>query len=327
MLILLIVSVLVNVAFVTLIERKILGLAQYRKGPRKVSLVGVLQPVADAVKLFTKEVVFPFKGNSLIFVFSPIAGLAISLGLWTLLPYFENTYPLWVSSILFITVLGIGTYPLLIRGWSSNRKYAIVGALRGVAQTISYEIRLALILFSFLLISMSTRLHYIVMINSFVFLWGLSPIIRGLWLISCVAETNRTPFDFAEGESELVSGFNVEYGGRGFAIIFIAEYSIILLLRMLTGTIMGFNNSSGGGRFVSMVVFAFVWIWFRATYPRYRYDMLINLAWKSILPNVLLILIWVAPIVRVFLFCKSKLLKLKGSWPFESIYSFVFKIV
>jgi NADH-ubiquinone oxidoreductase chain 1 len=191
------------------------------------------------------------------------------------------------SIIVILIVISIGVYPLLLAGWSSNRKYAILGGLRGVSQTISYEIRLALILLILLIYLNRFSLENIIRNSYSISMIILNPLLVIFWLVSCLAETNRTPFDFSEGESELVSGFNVEYGSGGFAVIFIAEYARIYFLRILSAFIMFGSNSREIKRSFFIVILIFFWIWRRSTLPRFRYDFLINLAWKRILPLVL----------------------------------------
>ena len=275
---------MVNVAFFTLLERKILGLAQRRKGPNKVAISGLLQPFADAVKLFLKEVVRPTERN-IFFLFSPLLGLILVLFTWWLAPLEIFQREVEITALLLLVLLRIRLYPLLLAGWTSNRKYALIGAIRGVAQTLSYEIRLAVVFFCFFCIATSFRLfsvsiaaHY----SAFVFIGA--PLLA-LWIVSCIAETNRTPFDFAEGESELVSGFNIEYGGGLFAIIFIAEYARIMFFSLLTSQFLGFTSNLT--MIVFTLVFCFIWVWVRATLPRFRYDILIRMAWKVLLPSAL----------------------------------------
>ena len=245
---------------------------------------GILQPFADAIKLFFKERRITLVGNSYLFALAPVIGMFLVLLLWTLCPLLEGISVGSVTVLVLFAVLRLNLYPLLVAGWASNSKYALVGALRGVAQTISYEIRLAVVVLRFLLLSFSITMRG--------WVGGLRatsaaiislPIIR-VWLISGVAETNRTPFDFAEGESELVSGFNIEYGAGGFALIFIAEYASILFLRFLTRAMLAGQPALGALRALGTVSLAFIWVWLRATLPRYRYDKLINLAWKGLLP-------------------------------------------
>lgn len=279
---------LINVAFFTLIERKILGLRQARKGPNKVSFIGLLQPIADAVKLFAKEASFPSNSNWILFYIGPAIALCLVLSVWAMLPQSPSTIESLLSLGLLVLLLRLGTFPLLIIGWRSNRAYRIVGGLRGVAQAVSYEIRLALILICVFLIFGGLRLSLSLTAPRLLLLLALPGAF--LWFVSCVAETNRTPFDFAEGESELVSGFNTEYSAGGFALIFIAEYASILGLSALTVSLfVGVPAFSFRGG-ILLTLLGGVWVWLRATFPRFRYDKLIGLAWKTFLPQ------------RVFLF-------------------------
>ena len=287
-----IVPVLVNVAFFTLLERKILGLSQSRKGPNKVALIGVLQPFADAIKLFVKERFKPSAGNKILFLVAPLAGIFLVLLIWALIPLMSLPLALRFSGLFLLVILRLNLYPLLLAGWASNRKYAFVGAIRGVAQTISYEISLALIILRFLSLRRKAEITGWTDGRHPSYLFNVAAPLMVLWWVSCVAETNRTPFDFAEGESELVSGFNVEYGGGGFALIFIAEYASILFLSLLTAALT--IRAEGGRSWVAVgaLGFAYAWVWLRATFPRYRYDILIALAWKSILPATLVFLVF-----------------------------------
>jgi len=276
------------VAFFTLLERKILGLSQSRKGPNKVSWAGLLQPFADAVKLFLKERTRPFRGNWVLFLSTPALGLLLVLWIWALLPQGVERYDF--SLVILLVLIGLSLYPLLLAGWASHRRYALIGAIRGVAQTISYEIRLALLLMAVFRGLQRLSLTRLLRFNDWrAFRWFSLLIL--LWWVTCLAETNRTPFDFAEGESELVSGFNVEYGAGGFALIFMAEYARILGLSLLTRLFLGRKGLlSLGGLFVACGV-GFAWVWARATLPRHRYDKLIDLAWKGILPLALALLL------------------------------------
>lgn len=274
--------VLVNVAFVTLLERKILGYTQLRLGPNKISFAGVFQPFRDAVKLFVKQFEVNSNVNWKIFSLSPVFILIISLTLWVVTPLnsFFRSWPLSIISLLI--VLSLGVYPILLRGWASNSKYAMIGSIRGVAQTISYEISLALVIMQFivLFIRINIKDHIESSLRSIL----VVPTTAVIWIVLLLAETNRTPFDFAEGESELVSGFNIEYASIGFVLIFLREYARIILFS--TFTIVVFFNKrvfSIYTAFTSLVVSS-IWIIIRATFPRYRYDKLINIAWKRYLP-------------------------------------------
>lgn len=294
--VIIIIPALVNVAFLTLLERKILGYAQERKGPNKVAFIGLLQPFADAVKLFTKESVKPEWRNKRLYFVAPVMSLLLALWVWGLVPLLETGVVFRYSAIILLIIISFGVYPTLLAGWSSNRKYALIGALRGVAQTISYEVRLALFIFRFLILSGCLTIRGVVGINKDILLGVLLVPLGLLWFVRCLAETNRTPFDFAEGESELVSGFNIEYGRGGFALIFMAEYASILFLSLLTVSLLFCRNFQRLLMYLGMTGISGVWIWARATLPRYRYDMLINLAWKRFLPaslNFLLILVGV----------------------------------
>ena len=286
------VPVLLNVAFFTLLERKILGLRQARKGPNKVAWGGLLQPFADAIKLFVKEGAGLFFTNQALYLASPALAMGLIMWLWRLLPLAGGPLPVGYSALLFLVILRLNLYPLLLAGWSSNSKYALVGAMRGVAQTISYEIRLALLLLSALVLRGATEVEgWLETVSRGVGLWLIAPLLL-LWVVSCVAETNRTPFDFAEGESELVSGFNIEYGAAGFALIFMAEYARILMLSLLRAIMLLGQAGFSCLRALAIVRLAYTWVWLRATFPRYRYDKLIALAWKRILPAALALLIF-----------------------------------
>jgi len=292
--------VLVGVAFFTLFERKLLGYIQLRKGPNKVGVGGLLQPFADAIKLFSKEHIPPSISNYLVYLGAPSFSLGLSLLIWVRIPSFFNIISFNKRVLFFLCGLGVGVYGLLAAGWSSNSKYSLIGALRGVAQTVSYEVRLVLILFSPLALTLGYEwATFFVFQEGFWFIL-LFPAPALIWLISCLAETNRTPFDFAEGESELVSGYNTEYRRGGFALIILAEYTRILLISFLFGIIF----LGGGSSFlilISFLVLAFTFVWVRGTLPRFRYDKLMNLAWKSFLPFSISYVVWVAGLLSLVL--------------------------
>nr|YP_003097176.1 NADH dehydrogenase subunit 1 [Psacothea hilaris]ACR44365.1 NADH dehydrogenase subunit 1 [Psacothea hilaris] len=280
----LIICVLVGVAFLTLLERKVLGYIQIRKGPNKVGFLGLVQPFSDAIKLFTKEQTYPFMSNFNLYYFSPVMNLFLALILWICMPFFSVNISFNLSILYFLSISSLSVYTVMLAGWSSNSNYALLGSLRAVAQTISYEVSLVLILMSFLFLVLSFSILDLMKYQKYVwFCWLMAPLCL-MWLVSSLAETNRTPFDFAEGESELVSGFNVEYSSGGFAMIFLAEYASILFMSFmccmlfLGGDLMSFLF------FLKVGFMGFFWIWVRGTLPRFRYDKLMYLAWKKYLP-------------------------------------------
>nr|YP_010691634.1 NADH dehydrogenase subunit 1 [Ceratitis cosyra]WBU94558.1 NADH dehydrogenase subunit 1 [Ceratitis cosyra] len=280
----LVICVLVSVAFLTLLERKVLGYIQIRKGPNKVGLMGIPQPFCDAIKLFTKEQTYPLLSNYISYYFSPIFSLFISLVVWLCMPLFIKLFSFNLGILFFLCCTSLGVYTVMIAGWSSNSNYALLGGLRAVAQTISYEVSMALILLSFVfLIGSYNILDFFYYQNYIWFVIFLFPISL-VWFCICLAETNRTPFDFAEGESELVSGFNVEYSSGGFALIFMAEYASILFMSMLFSVIFLGCDLFSLMFYVKLTFISFVFIWVRGTLPRFRYDKLMYLAWKSFLP-------------------------------------------
>lgn len=292
--------ILLAIAFYTLIERKFLGYFHLRKGPNKVRLIGIPQPFADAIKLFFKEQVFPFTANKTPFIIAPMLGLMLALLIWVIFPHQNNSFWMQFGVLYFICVSRINVYSTFIAGWGSNSKYALLGALRGIAQTISYEIRIALILISMLTLKLNIDFTLITNSNkSWVILILL--IVSIIWFISILAETNRTPFDFAEGESELVSGFNVEYRRGIFALIFIAEYTRILAISVITSAL--FFSSTLIKHSLILILFttiiSILFIWVRATLPRIRYDFLIALTWKTFLPLILAILIILIPLKNI----------------------------
>nr|UDP55642.1 NADH dehydrogenase subunit 1 [Scatella tenuicosta] len=281
---LLLICVLVSVAFLTLLERKVLGYIQIRKGPNKVGLMGIPQPFCDAIKLFTKEQTYPLLSNYISYYFSPIFSLFLSLLIWMCMPMFIKLFSFNLGLLFFLCCTSLGVYTVMIAGWSSNSNYALLGGLRAVAQTISYEVSLALILMSFIfLIGNFNMLNFYVYQNYIWFLVILFPMAL-VWFVISLAETNRTPFDFAEGESELVSGFNVEYSSGGFALIFLAEYSSILFMSMLFCVLFLGCDVLSFQFYFKLMFISFMFIWARGTLPRFRYDKLMYLAWKCFLP-------------------------------------------
>lgn len=278
-----VIIVLIGVAFLTLLERKVLGYIQIRKGPNKVGFIGILQPFGDAIKLFTKEQIYPYLSNYIIYYLSPIINLFLALILWLSIPFLRILINFNFSWLYFLIISSLRVYTIILAGWASNSNYSILGRLRAIAQTISYEASLALILLSFLFIILRFNIIDFIKFQKYIwFLYIFFPLCL-IWFVSRLAETNRTPFDFAEGESELVSGFNVEYSAGGFALIFIAEYSNILFISILCSLLfLGFGLDFMF--FIKIVLIGFLWIWVRGTLPRYRYDKLMYLAWKTYLP-------------------------------------------
>lgn len=283
-----IVFVLVSVAFLTLLERKVLSFTQIRKGPNKLGWVGLLQPFSDAVKLFSKEDAAPTFSNIVLFWFSPLLGFVVTIVVWLALPNLRGIIDLKYGVLFFLCCVRVRVYGVIFSGWASNSKYALLGSLRAIAQTISYEIVLAFIFLYLLFLTKRLSFEqFVLQQGHFCFFYVGLPIIL-VFFFSCVVETNRAPFDLAEGESELVSGFNVEYGGLKFALIFISEYARIIWMCFLI-------RISFIGR--PLVFFTIFWVFFflflRSSFPRIRYDYLISVTWKKFLPLVLIFFLFV----------------------------------
>ena len=294
--------VLISISFFTLLERKVLGYIQLRKGPNKVGIMGLLQPFADALKLFSKEVNKPRISNITPFLISPSIRLFLALILWFIYPRRSPVFIISFGILLFLCVSRLRVYATLASGWTSNSKYSLLGSLRGVAQTISYEVSISLILLSCLIIV--RRLNFINIYEYIIFgAFFIFPPLFLIWFTTTLAETNRTPFDFAEGESELVSGFNTEYRGATFALIFMAEYLNILVIGLFSSLIFIGFISFGVVKDVLLIFytlfFSFIFIWVRGSFPRIRYDRLINLTWKGFLPFSLGIIIFFIPLLYI----------------------------
>nr|YP_009503282.1 NADH dehydrogenase subunit 1 [Bathytoma punicea]AXA45197.1 NADH dehydrogenase subunit 1 [Bathytoma punicea] len=293
------ICILLAVAFFTLLERKGLSYIQLRKGPNKVGLMGLPQPIADAAKLLTKEIAKPTMANYSLYFVAPIFSFILALLLWQLYPsLYSLSYFKW-GILFFLCVSSMNVYGTLLAGWASNSKYALLGSLRAIAQTISYEVSMALVLLFPLFLVGTFSFTEIKESQELVWFSLLMIPVSFIWFTTCVAETNRAPFDFAEGESELVSGFNIEYGAAGFALIFLAEYANILVMSLFSALLFLGGSSflftqTDIGFMLKVLFFAFTFIWVRGSYPRFRYDLLMNLTWKGFLPASLSFLLVIA---------------------------------
>nr|AGS43420.1 NADH dehydrogenase subunit 1 [Ovis aries]WEW64814.1 NADH dehydrogenase subunit 1 [Ovis ammon karelini]QNN91172.1 NADH dehydrogenase subunit 1 [Ovis aries]QNN91301.1 NADH dehydrogenase subunit 1 [Ovis aries]QNN91782.1 NADH dehydrogenase subunit 1 [Ovis aries] len=295
----LIIPILLAVAFLTLVERKVLGYMQFRKGPNVVGPYGLLQPIADAIKLFIKEPLRPATSSISMFILAPILALTLALTMWIPLPMPYPLINMNLGVLFMLAMSSLAVYSILWSGWASNSKYALIGALRAVAQTISYEVTLAIILLSVLLMNGSFTLSTLIITQEQVWLifpaWPLAM----MWFISTLAETNRAPFDLTEGESELVSGFNVEYAAGPFALFFMAEYANIIMMNIFTTTLFlgAFHNPYMPELYtinftIKSLLLTITFLWIRASYPRFRYDQLMHLLWKNFLPLTLALCMW-----------------------------------
>nr|QDH07394.1 NADH dehydrogenase subunit 1 [Microcondylaea bonellii] len=279
---------LIAMAFLTLLERKSLGYMQLRKGPNKLGLTGMPQPLADAMKLLTKASPTPTSSNHIPMSLAPSIALTLALMLWCLYPTPHPVAHKSLGLLLFIVISATAVYSILAGGWSTNSKYALLGAMRAMAQTISYEIPMILTLIFYALLSNSLDLSDFSENPSAKFKWQLAIPMALIWLTVMLAETNRTPFDFAEGESELVSGFNVEYSGTKFAMFFMAEYLNILFMSLISSILLLNSNNWAPA-------FAFFFLLTRGTMPRHRYDLMMTMAWESLIPTTLTFTLLISP--------------------------------
>jgi NADH-quinone oxidoreductase subunit H len=299
------VPIMLTVAYLTLAERKVIGYMQIRIGPNRVGPYGLIQPLADGLKLLFKEIIIPTNSNKFLFIMAPILGLAPSLAAWAVIPFNDGMAitNLNAGLLYLLAMTSMAVYGIIIAGWASNSKYAFLGAVRSAAQIVSYEIAMGFALVCVLMASQSMNLGDIVrgqqgslgILN-----WYFIPLFPMflVYLISGVAETNRAPFDMAEGESEIVAGFHVEYSGMAFAMFFLAEYANMILIAFLTSIMflggwlspVPFLPDSFIWLLAKASFFLFLFLWLRATFPRYRYDQLMRLGWKVFIP---LTIIWV----------------------------------
>ena len=307
-----IVPLLVAVAYLTLLERKVMASMQQRRGPNVVGLFGLLQPLADGLKLLIKETILPSSANTIIFILAPIITFLLALVTWSVIPFGAGMVLIDLNvGILFVfAISSLGVYGIIAAGWSSNSKYSFLGALRSAAQMVSYEVSIGLIIMCVLLCAGSLNLSEIVYAQKEV--WYCVPLfpLFIMFFISGLAETNRAPFDLPEAEAELVSGYNTEYAAMGFALFFLGEYAnMILMCSVLSILFLGgwlplinispFNLIPGVFWFgFKVTILLFVFVWVRAAFPRYRYDQLMRLGWKVFLPFSLA---WVLFVSGIFI--------------------------
>jgi len=299
--------VILTVAYLTYFERKIIGFMQTRIGPNRVGFRGLLQPFADVIKLVMKEVILPTNANRYLFFIAPVLSIMPAIAAWVVIPFYPGLVAANVNAglLLILAVTSIGVYGVIISGWASNSKYAFLGALRSAAQMVAYEIAMGFAVVGVLMASQTLNLTQIVQEQAGgIWHWYFIPLLPlfFVYFISGVAETNRLPFDVAEGESEIVAGFHVEYSGTAFAVFFLAEYanmvliSAIAALLFLGGWLSPFEgipyigHASAGWMFLKMAFFLFLYLWFRGTFPRYRYDQIMRLGWKVFIP---ITLVWI----------------------------------
>ncbi|MEJ2553689.1 MAG: NADH-quinone oxidoreductase subunit NuoH [Gammaproteobacteria bacterium] len=316
---LIVVPIMLSVAYLTLAERKVIGYIQVRIGPNRVGPRGLLQPIADGLKLLMKEIIVPTNANRYLFVVAPILALAPALAAWAVIPFSDGMVLANIdASLLYILALtSMGVYGIIIAGWASNSKYAFLGALRSAAQVVSYEIAMGFALVGVLLAAGSLNLGTVVTSQEGGILhWFWLPLLPLflVYFISGVAETNRAPFDVAEGESEIVAGFHVEYSGMTFALFFLAEYANMILVAALVslmfcgGWLSPFQGIPGLEQafawvpglvwfLAKMAFFLFMFLWFRATFPRYRYDQIMRLGWKVFIPITIVALLVIGAVV------------------------------
>ena len=283
---------LLSVAFFTLFERKVIGLFHNRLGPNKVSFLGLLQPLLDAFKLLTKQPITPTRSNKFTYNASPHLALILAVFIWVTMPMLYVTFSFNYSIVVFFCVGSILVFSVLLAGWSSNSKYSLIGSLRSVAQSISYESVFSTLIVLCIILLMSFSIRSSIVMSSVAL-----ALILPIWLICTLAETHRAPFDFSESESELVSGFNTEYSGAYFAFIFLSEYTMLLYSCMLISHIFFYFllPSSIFSIVIITLALRFLFIWIRVTFCRFRYDMLMSFSWKVLLPTSLVLFLFYFP--------------------------------
>nr|APF47482.1 NADH dehydrogenase subunit 1 [Snellenius radicalis] len=279
---------MISVAFLTLFERKIMALFHYRKGPNKNAFIGIFQPFNDALKLLFKEYFFPKKSNFYIYILSPsIMFILISMN-WLIYPFFMNLLNFNNNLLFFLSMMSMGVYGLILAGWSSNSMFSMIGSIRSIAQSISYEVIFSLSIMLMLMILNFFNLNNIMKFNKYINFMIIFLPISMIMLISMLAEINRTPFDLSEGESELVSGFNIEYSSSKFILIFLAEYSSLMFMMFLFSFFFLYNNLNFMFYFKTILMIFFI-TWIRMTFPRIRYDKLMKFCWIFLLPTILIL--------------------------------------
>nr|YP_003667921.1 NADH dehydrogenase subunit 1 [Trioceros melleri]BAJ08086.1 NADH dehydrogenase subunit 1 [Trioceros melleri] len=286
------IPILVAVAFLTLLERKMLSYMQLRKGPNIVGPQGILQPILDGVKLLIKEPIRPKQSSPIMFTIAPTMALALAMSMWAPMPMPNPIMTMNLGLMLLMAISSMMVYSTLWSGWASNSKYALIGALRAVAQMISYEVTLGLILMCLTIQTGSYNLELFSTTQEQTWLVTSSWPMMAMWYVSTLAETNRAPFDLTEGESELVSGFNIEYTGGMFALLFLAEYTNIILMNTLTCVLFFNPGQIQSNMFTALLmmktmILTMGFLWIRTSYPRFRYDQLMQLLWKQFLPLTL----------------------------------------
>nr|ALR69351.1 NADH dehydrogenase subunit 1 [Bemisia tabaci] len=286
----LMIMVMVSVAFFTLVERKMIGYSQSRKGPNKVLIMGIMQPIADAMKLISKEMNMNHNSNFIMFTLAPMLNIICSLLMWMIFPFDYSFNFMKMAVLMMLSCMAFNLVTIMMMSWASNSNYAFIGMIRTISQLISYEVNLIMILITTVIITEQMNLINMYKVQKYMYnLMILFPLML-IWLITILAETNRTPFDFSEGESELISGFNIEYSSTSFMMLFLSEYCSILIMSLLT--ICMFTNllPTNPKFYVAYLAICFIFVWTRTTLPRFRYDKLMKFNWTQVLPMTTLMM-------------------------------------